>query len=226
MAPAAGGGGLAVRSPAGRGLLDRVWRTVREERTVSVSVSEANLVDVPAVVRLLTAETERRRGGTPTEAHQSALRLLLAHYALEAGMVWTAHGRGGVPLGVAVCRPPGARPDRGAHQGLLLRELGHLPAPGAQEALDRAALRSAVPRVEEVWLLVLTLAEDDGGPSPVLGPLLEAALRSAAAAPVVTVVASPAERDRLAPFGFRPLHDQVLPSGARAWTVVREPEQS
>lgn len=186
-------------------------------------VREAELVDVPAVARLLTAEGVRRHEGTASETDQSALRLMLAHVALESGAVWVAReGADGALLGVAVWRPPGAAGDETAYRGLLLRELGRLPQPSSADE-NRTALRAALPELPQAWLLLLMLSEDDGGPSPLLGPLLTPGLRATAAGTVFTVAASAAERARLAPFGFRPAQARRLPSGAEAWIAVRRP---
>lgn len=67
------------------------------------TVRAAELVDVPAVVRMIAAPTP----SDDWEQTQSAMRLVLAHYALEEGRIWVAERAEGGLLAAAVWLPPG-----------------------------------------------------------------------------------------------------------------------
>lgn len=81
----------------------------------------AGLVDVPAVVRLIAPTPPPPPLSVPDtapapvlecsaldwEQTQSAMRLVLAHHALEEGQVWVAEREDGTLLAAAIWLPPG-----------------------------------------------------------------------------------------------------------------------
>ncbi|WP_030040735.1 hypothetical protein [Streptomyces resistomycificus] len=78
--------------------------------TPEAVVRAAELVDVPAVVRLFAPTPVSSRPPVPGledvaadwEQTQRAMRLMLAHHALEEGQVWVAERRDGTLLAAAV----------------------------------------------------------------------------------------------------------------------------
>lgn len=110
--------------PATATLQLRPWRTVRA----------AGLVDVPAVVRMIASP---RPSPSPSgdfvapdwARTQSAMRLVLAHYALEEGRIWVAERPDGGLLAAAVWLPPGvgSEPPDTRFSSLLARELAADP---------------------------------------------------------------------------------------------------
>lgn len=117
---------------------------------VRTAVRRAGLVDVPAVVRLFTAPDDP---SVDWDRTQRALRLLLAHVALEEGQVWVAEGADGALLAAAVWLPPGARSPAERLDRLFARELGAPPT----ATLLPDALRVAAPGTPH-WSVVTVCA--------------------------------------------------------------------
>jgi len=198
------------------------------------AVRAAGLVDVPAVVRLFAPPPASPRLSVPDpgcpaldwEQTQRAMRLMLAHHALEDGQVWVAERADGTLLAAAVWLPPGTgtEPPQTRFSGLLSRELTTCPP---QHAVLPAALKAAGPD-EPHWTLVTVCAPDDADAwgrtavSDLLAPGLRAVDDQDATAVAITVSAH--DVDQLRPLGFhRPREVRVAP-GASVWLTTRRPQ--
>ncbi|MDQ1045672.1 hypothetical protein [Streptomyces sp. V4I2] len=114
------------------------------EGALRTSVRAAGLVDVPAVVRLFVPPPPPPLPSVPGnsamdwEQAQRAMRLMLAHYALEEGQVWVAERADGRLLAAGIWLPPDTEtePPDTRFSGLLSRELANGPQ-------DRPVLRRA-----------------------------------------------------------------------------------
>ncbi|MFJ2828297.1 hypothetical protein ACIPC1_11935 [Streptomyces sp. NPDC087263] len=209
------------------------------------SVRAAGLVDVPAVVRLIapTLPSPSTSPSVPASAPsspsspaldssaldweraQSAMRLVLAHHALEEGQVWVAEHEDGALLAAAVWLPPGveSEPPETYFSGLLSRELAIGPQ---HRPVLPALLREAEPDGPH-WKVVIAGALDDTSAwdhtvaAELLAPGLRAVDDQAATAVAITVSARHA--DQLRPLGFRRPREVDLMPGASVWLTTRHP---
>lgn len=193
------------------------------------AVRAAGLVDVPAVVRMIATPPLTCRptdGSAPDwEQTQRAMRLVLAHYALEEGRIWVAERAEGGLLAAAVWLPPGvgSEPPDTRFSSLLAREL----ATGPQDPPPLPTwLKGAGPDVPH-WKVVLVGALDDTSAwdHTVAADLLAPGLRAvdAGTATAVALTMSPRHGDQLRPLGFRRPREVDLMPGASAWLTTRQP---
>ncbi|WP_042391817.1 hypothetical protein [Streptacidiphilus carbonis] len=213
----------------------------RPEPLVGTAVRRANLVDVPAVVRLFapTAAALRLppvevagegRGqdgpGVDWEQAQSAMRLMMAHHALEDGQVWVVERPDGTFLAAGVWLPPddGTEAAHSRLGSLLSRELA-TDSPELPEPPE--ALQAAYPD-EPHWKCVLVFAPDDAGTwdlglaTRLLTPGLHTVDEDG-----VTAVAITRSADRLAPLqplGFAGPHEVPLAPDSCVWLATRAPK--
>ncbi|MFD3497872.1 hypothetical protein [Streptomyces sp. NPDC058678] len=197
------------------------------------TVRAAGLVDVPAVVRLfapppaLSRQSVPGSGGLATdwEQAQRAMRLMLAHHALEEGQVWVAERADGALLAAAVWLPPGTgtEPPDMRYSSLISRELDIcLP----ENPVLSTALKAAGPG-EPHWTVVTVCAPDDTEAwdrtvvAELLAPGLRAVDDETAAAVAVTISARHVEQ--LRPLGFRPPREVDVAPGASVWLTTRQP---
>jgi hypothetical protein len=231
--------------------------TTLQRRLRTTVVRAAGLVDVPAVVRLIappSPSSSPSPSASPLvpdgcledwEQAQRAMRLMLAHHALEEGQVWVAERDDGVLLGAGIWLPPGTEtePPDTCFSSLLSRELATGPTgpTGPTGRYDRgapaaaAALKAAGPD-EPHWKVVIVGALDDTDDvygtgvrdrtvavaADLLAPGLRAVDDQAATAVAITVSAR--QRDRLRPFGFRGAREVRLTPGASVWLMTRHPK--
>ena len=188
------------------------------------TVREAGLVDVPAVVRMIAAPTP----SDDWEQTQSAMRLVLAHYALEEGRIWVAERAEGGLLAAAVWLPPGvgAEPPDTRFSSLLAREL----ATGPQDLpVLPMWLKDAGPEVPH-WKVVVVGALDDTSAwdHTVAADLLTPGLRAVdeETATAVALTMSPRHSDQLRPLGFRGPREVHFMPGASAWLTTRRPAEN
>ena len=140
----------------------------RSTRSVNWTIRRAELIDVPAVARLLGAPTHaewQRGAGLSEQALTSATRLVLTHVALDLGEFWVAVGADNRVRAAVVLLPPGRQ---GGHiMDVTLRlELGLLPSTLPEPlTLDEAP--------EQYWLLLPAVGPGD---EPILRDLIAAAL--------------------------------------------------
>ncbi|MES5823419.1 hypothetical protein [Streptomyces sp. RG80] len=185
------------------------------------TVRRAGLVDVPAVVRLFEAP---EHPAVDWDQAQRALRLILAHYALEEGQVWVAERVDGTLLAAAVWLPPGTESPHTRFSGLLAREL---TTPLPAEPLLSTALKQAKPAAPH-WTVVTVCIPDDSEAwdRTVVTDLLTPGLQAVDAenTPAVALTLSPRHMDQLRPLGFRHPHQVTLPPGNGLWMTTRHPE--
>jgi hypothetical protein len=187
------------------------------------SVRPAGLVDVPAVVRLIAPPVTE---AVDREQAQRAMRLMLAHYALEEGQVWVAERTGGELLAAAVWLPPGigAEPPQARFGGLLAREL----ADCTPKAPPLSAALNDVRPDEPHWTVAVFHAPDDteAWDREVVAALLAPGLRTVDAehGTAVALTQSPRHMDQLRPFGFRHPRPAHLAPDITAWLTTRLPE--
>ncbi|WP_406724029.1 hypothetical protein WJ438_04335 [Streptomyces sp. GD-15H] len=188
-------------------------------------VRPAGLVDVPALVRLITS----RAADTPpaidrdAEQVQAVLRLLLAHHALEEGHLWVAEQHTDELIAAAVWLPPEADRDVSRFHGLIARELEVPPGLLALGRADGEALEAARAGTRD-WLLLVASRDGDFSHAlldRVLAPGLQAVDRQSGT--VVAWTASIPEAGRLETFGFRDTRKVTLPSGGHVWLTRRPP---
>jgi hypothetical protein len=162
------------------------------------TVRRAELIDVPAVARLLGAPTPgewRGTSGLSEQALTSATRLVLTHVALDLGAFWVAVDAQNRVQAAVVLLPPGRRGGEIMDTALRL-ELGLLP-----HSVPEPLVLPEVP--EEHWLLLPAVAAND---EPTLRRLLDAALPAidTDGRPVLSLQFGPAPQV-LFEEGFRPL---------------------
>ncbi|MFF3380723.1 hypothetical protein ACFYXF_48250 [Streptomyces sp. NPDC002680] len=186
------------------------------------TVRAAELVDVPAVVRMIAAPTH----SDDWERAQSAMRLVLAHYALEEGRIWVAERAEGGLLAAAVWLPPGvgAEPPDTRFSSLLAREL----ATGPQDLpVLPMWLKDAGPEIPH-WKVVMvgTLDDTTAWDHTVAADLLAPGLRAVddVATTAVALTMSPRHSDQLRPLGFRRPREVHFIPGASAWLTTRPAE--
>ncbi|GCB44419.1 hypothetical protein SNL152K_1708 [Streptomyces sp. NL15-2K] len=200
-------------------------------------------MDVPAVVRLFAPPPASLRPSVPGpdraavdraamdwtdvdwEQTQRAMRLMLAHHALEEGHVWVAERADGALLAAGVWLPPGTGsepPDTGV-SSLLARELGICPP--EHPALS-TALKAAGPD-EPHWTVVTVCAPDatEARDRTVVAELLAPGLRAVddEDATVVAITVSARHADQLRPLGFRRPREVHVAPGASVWLAARHP---
>ncbi|MGW5635004.1 hypothetical protein [Streptomyces sp. NPDC003832] len=192
-----------------------------------IIVRTADLVDVPAVVRLFSHSTSSLRlplesqGEADAEQAQRAMRLMLAHHAIEEGEVWLAEAEDGTLAAVSIWLPPdsGAEPPHARFRGLLSRELD-APAPDPSGLAQ--TMRSACPEGPH-WKLVTVMApnttEDHGLLADVLGPGLSTADDQDAT--VVAIALSVDLLSALRPLGFTIPREVQLAPGASVFLARR-----
>ncbi|MFE9768091.1 hypothetical protein ACFYPC_26835 [Streptomyces sp. NPDC005808] len=199
------------------------------------SVRAAGLVDVPAVVRLIAPAPPSTSPSAPAaapgssardwEQAQSAMRLVLAHHALEEGQVWVAEQEDGALLAAAVWLPPGveSEPPETYFSSLLAREL----AIGRQHRPVLPALLKEAGPPGPHWKVVIAGAPDETSAwdrtvaADLLAPGLRAVDDQAATAVAITVSAPHA--DQLRPLGFRRPREADLMPGVSVWLTTRHP---
>ncbi|GHA21281.1 hypothetical protein GCM10010372_21490 [Streptomyces tauricus] len=200
------------------------------EIPVRAAVRAAGLVDVPAVVRLITQSSAGH-----SEQAQRAMRLVLAHHALEQGQVWVAErDDDGTLLAAAIWLPPGTGTDPpGPHlRSVLSRELatGRSAAEPAfclpRHGFLSTVLQAAVPgRSMSYWTLVAVCAPDetDAWDRTVVDTLLAPGLRAVDEqdATAVAVTLSARHGDQLRHLGFRGPRQASVAPGASVWLTTR-----
>ncbi|MFI9169353.1 hypothetical protein [Streptomyces lincolnensis] len=201
------------------------------------AVRAAGLVDVPAVVRLFAPPSDSA-GPSLTAADgsamdweqtQRAMRLMLAHHALEEGQVWVAEGSDGALLAAGIWMPPdtgaGTGPPPDAHwRSLLSRELDVCPP---EHPVLSSALKAAGPDGPHWTLVTVTAPDSPEAQDPgVIADLLAPGLRAvdAAHATAVAITVSARHTDQLRPFGFRRPHEVPVVPGAGVWLTTRPPQ--
>ncbi|MEU9184671.1 hypothetical protein AB0D14_08900 [Streptomyces sp. NPDC048484] len=196
---------------------------------VRVTVRAAGLVDVPAVVRLITQLQPEPLSGHSSavgrEQAQRAMRLLLAHHALEEGQVWVAErDDDGTLLAAAIWLPPGTGGDPpGAHlRSLFSRELTACPS---DHPVLSTVLEAAAGPGEPYWTLVAVCAPDDteAWDRTVVADLLSPGLRAVdgQGATAVALTMSARHGDRLRPLGFRGAREVRVAQRASVWMTTR-----
>ncbi|MGP4012803.1 hypothetical protein [Streptomyces sp. 4N124] len=210
--------------------------TILQLQPRSSVVRAAGLVDVPAVVRLLAPAATAPRlplqvpGGPAVDWDQAqrAMRLMLAHYALEEGEVWVAERADGELLAAAVWLPPGtgAEPPHARFGSLLARELATSVPKEPKEPVLPAALKAAGLDGPH-WTVVAACAPDDteAWDRSVVAELLAPGLRAVDDEGVGAVAAtiSPRHMDQLRPLGFRRPRAARLAPGVGVWLAPRHP---
>ncbi|MFI9832134.1 hypothetical protein ACIHIX_31140 [Streptomyces sp. NPDC051913] len=206
--------------------------TILQLRPRAAAVRQAGLVDVPAVVRLVTppAAPALRPAeclAADWDQAQRAMRLLLAHHALEEGQVWVAERADGELLAAAVWMPPdtGAEPPHARLGTLFARELTVRPP---RNPVLPAALKQAGP-AEPHWTVVTVCAQGDpeAWDPTLVTDLLAPGLTEvdAQTATAVALTLSARHTDQLRPLGFRHPHHVPLTPGLGVWLTTRYPEQ-
>ncbi|MEV1078599.1 hypothetical protein AB0I98_10155 [Streptomyces sp. NPDC050211] len=210
--------------------------TILQLKPRSTVVRAAGLVDVPAVVRLLAPSATSPRPALPVpegpavdwDQAQRAMRLMLAHYALEEGEVWVAERADGQLLAAAVWLPPGTgtEPHHTRFGSLLARELDISVPKEPKEPVLPAALRAAGLDGPH-WTVVAVCAPDDteAWDRSVVAELLAPGLRAvdAKGASSVAATISPRHMDQLRPLGFRHPRAARLAPGVGVWLAPRDP---
>jgi hypothetical protein len=153
-------------------------------RAQAWTIRRAELVDVPAVARLLGVphDLSHPLAGSSDEAITSATRLVLTHVALEVGEFWVATDDDDDQILAAVVLLPAGDGERTIRLAVR-QELGLTFDPRSRSRADQT-LAAGVP--EEHWLL-LPAAPD--GTDPILSDLLAAALPAvdASGLPILSV---------------------------------------
>ncbi|MEV2192983.1 hypothetical protein AB0I02_18625 [Streptomyces phaeochromogenes] len=202
------------------------------------TVRAAGLVDVPAVARLIAPAHTGAAPHVPPhpdaaapvdwDRARRAMRLMLAHHALEDGQVWVAEREDGTLLAAAVWLPPnpGAEPPDRRFSGLLSRELGLGPQ---EHPFPSAGLKKAAPD-ESHWKVVVVGALDDTSAwdhtvaADLLAPGLGAVDEEGGTAVAVTLSAR--HGDQLRPLGFRRPRAVCLTPGGSVWMTTRQPTRT
>ncbi|WLW58062.1 hypothetical protein [Streptomyces sp. YU58] len=197
------------------------------------AVRAAGLVDVPAVVRLFApppvpsgpSVAAADGAAVDWEQAQRAMRLMLAHHALEEGQVWVAEGTDGALLAAGVWMPPGTgtEPPDARWRSLLSRELGDCP-PG--HPVLPAALKAAGPDGPHWTLVTVTATDRPEAQDPrVVAELLAPGLRAVDAGhtTAVAIALSARHADLLLPHGFSRPHEVRVVPGASVWLTTRRP---
>ncbi|WP_328364163.1 hypothetical protein OG800_32180 [Streptomyces sp. NBC_00445] len=212
--------------------------TILQLKPRSTVVRAAGLVDVPAVVRLLAPAATASRPALPVpegpavdwEQAQRAMRLMLAHYALEEGEVWVAERADGQLLAAAVWLPPGTgtEPHHTRFGSLLARELDTcVPEKPKEAVLPAAPALQAAGLDGPYWTVVAACAPDDteAWDRSVVAELLAPGLRAVDGEGVGAVAAtiSPRHMDQLRPLGFRHPRAARLAPGVGVWLAPRDP---
>jgi hypothetical protein len=215
------------------------------------TVRAAGLVDVPAVARLIAPadagavpHVPQNPDAAPVDWDRArrAMRLMLAHHALEDGQVWVAEREDGTLLAAAVWLPPnpGAEPPDRRFSSLLSRELGLGPQDcparsDRSDGPDRLFL-SAGPDAdrwkpdESHWKVVVVGALDDTSAwdhtvaADLLAPGLRAVDEEGGTAVAVTLSAR--HGDQLRPLGFRRPRAVCLTPGGSVWMTTRQPART
>lgn len=196
------------------------------------AVRAAGLVDVPAVVRLFAPPPAplpapaADRSAVDWEQAQRAMRLMLAHHALEEGQVWVAERDDGTLLAAGIWLPPGivTEPPDARVSSLLSRELAACPP---ERPVLSQALKAAGPD-EPHWTVVTACALDDteAWDRTVVAELLAPGLRAVDEqdATAVAITISARHMDQLRPLGFRGPREVRLAPGASVWLTTRHPK--
>ncbi|WP_371660809.1 hypothetical protein [Streptomyces sp. NBC_00280] len=195
------------------------------------AIRPAELVDVPAVVRMIASPRPSSSGDfvAPDWARaQSAMRLVLAHYALEEGRIWVAERSDGSLLAAAVWLPPGvgSEPPDTRFSSLLARELATGPEECPALPILPMWLKDVGPDLPH-WKVFIVGALDDTSDwdHTVAADLLAPGLRAVddEAATAVAITTSPRHGDQLRSLGFRGPQETRLGPGARGWLTTRHP---
>ncbi|MEV7739520.1 hypothetical protein AB0O75_47175 [Streptomyces sp. NPDC088921] len=154
---------------------------------------------------------------------QSAMRLVLAHYALEEGRIWVAERPDGGLLAAAVWLPPGvgSEPPDTRFSSLLAREL----ATGPEDCPPLPMWLKDVGPDQPHWKVFIVGALDDTSAwdHTVAADLLSPGLRAVddEAATAVAITMSPRHGDQLRSLGFRGPSEVHLGPGASGWLTTR-----
>lgn len=216
------------------------------------AVRAARLVDVPAVVRLFAPPPASLRPSVPSpdgaalgrtsagrtsvdraavdgaavnwEQAQRAMRVMLAHHALEEGQVWVAERADGALLAAGIWLPPGVGtelPDTGV-RSLLAREISICPP---EHPVLSTALKAAGPDGPH-WTVVTVCTPDDteAWDRTVVAELLAPGLRAVddEAATAVAITVSASHVDQLRSLGFRGPREVPVAPGASVWLTTRQ----
>jgi hypothetical protein len=199
------------------------------------AVRAAGLVDVPAVVRLFAPPSvpsgpsvaAADGAAVDWEQAQRAMRLMLAHHALEDGQVWVAEGTDGALVAAGIWMPPGigvgTKPPDAHWRSLLSRELDVCPP---EHPVLSTALQAAGPDGPH-WTLVTVTApdrqevQDPRVVAELLGPGLRAV--DAGHTTAVAIALSAHHADLLLPHGFSRPHEVRVVPGASVWLTTRRP---
>lgn len=159
------------------------------------------------------------------EQTRSAMRLVLAHYALEEGRIWVAERADGGLLAAAVWLPPGvgSEPPDTRFSSLLARELAIGPddCPVLPMWLKDVGPELSHWKVFIVGALHDTSAWDHTVAADLLAPGLRAVDDENATAVAITM--SPRHGDQLRSLGFRGPHEVHLGPGVNGWLTTRHP---
>ncbi|MEU9875052.1 hypothetical protein [Streptomyces phaeochromogenes] len=202
------------------------------------TVRAAGLVDVPAVARLIApADTgavphvpPHPAAAAPVDWDRArrAMRLMLAHHALEDGQVWVAEREDGTLLAAAVWLPPnpGAEPPDQRFSSLLSRELGLDPQerPFLSAGLKKTAPDESHWKVAVVGELDDTSTWDHTVAADLLAPGLRAVDEEGGTAVAVTLSAR--HGDQLRPLGFRRPRAVCVTPGGSVWMTTRQPART
>jgi hypothetical protein len=160
------------------------------------------------------------------EQTQRAMRVMLAHHALDEGQVWVAEHADGTLLATGIWLPPGIGtepPDAGI-RSLLTRELAICPP---EHPVLSTALKAAAPD-DPHWTVVTACVPDDteAWDRTVVAELLVPGLRAVddEDATAVAITVSARHVDQLRPLGFRRPHEVPVAPGASVWLTTRPPK--
>lgn len=196
-----------------------------ESTATTGSVRSAQLVDIPAVVRVLLGEHPADITPARAEAAERVTRLMLAHFALAGQTLWVHdHPQHGVAA-VAAVMTRDDRPDLAAARQLLAREAPrHMDLLGIDLLADDSLHRMLPGGPETIIVLARTEHADGQAARATAGAAL-ASLdlgHGYRHGPVGGVARSQEDLPVFASLGFGVGKQHLLPSGAQVW-LCRNP---